>query len=468
MKAIYEELLRGIPDYREFLTAQELDDSSAALARDYPDVVSVFPFGKTKEGRTLNCMKIAGGQHVALMFGCPHPNEPIGTMMLEYFTRALAENKALRDELDYTWYIVKAWDYDGLMLNEKWLKGPYTLYNYSRNFFRPAGFKQVDWTFPIDYKELHFHSPIPETQAMMKLIDEIRPEFIYSLHNAGFGGVYWYETAATPEIWDDLHAAPLAQDVPMNLGEPEAPYCQLLAPAIYKELSITDEYYYLEKYGTKNIGQAIKVGSCSADYANRRWGSFTMLTEEPYFFDRRINDLSPADITRGEAALEGLDWGAQANRFLSGELNKTIQYMDAENPFRLALEAFTVNRSEVATRNMIASNPDFAKPATVAEKFDNLLVKKFYKLLQYGMLIRANELELERMGAAGEVNPQKEAALTAAVAAATQEHKKLADYLEEAIDYEVVPIRKLVYIQLCCGLHMAEYLKAHPEKRVSV
>ena len=435
MKAIYEELLRGIPDYREFLTAQELDDSSAALARDYPDVVSVFPFGKTKEGRTLNCMKIAGGQHVALMFGCPHPNEPIGTMMLEYFTRALAENKALRDELDYTWYIVKAWDYDGLMLNEKWLKGPYTLYNYSRNFFRPAGFKQVDWTFPIDYKELHFHSPIPETQAMMKLIDEIRPEFIYSLHNAGFGGVYWYETAATPEIWDDLHAASLSQDVPMNLGEPEAPYCQLLAPAIYKELSITDEYDYLEKYGTKNIGQAIKVGSCSADYANRRWGSFTMLTEEPYFFDRRINDLSPADITRGEAALEGLDWGAQANRFLSGELNKTIQYMDAENPFRLALEAFTVNRSEVATRNMIASNPDFAKPATVAEKFDNLLVKKFYKLLQYGMLIRANELELERMGAAGEVNPQKEAALTAAVAAATQEHKKLADYLEEAIDY---------------------------------
>ena len=468
MKAIYEELLRGIPDYREFLTAQELDDSSAALARDYPDVVSVFPFGKTKEGRTLNCMKIAGGQHVALMFGCPHPNEPIGTMMLEYFTRALAENKALRDELDYTWYIVKAWDYDGLMLNEKWLKGPYTLYNYSRNFFRPAGFKQVDWTFPIDYKELHFHSPIPETQAMMKLIDEIRPEFIYSLHNAGFGGFYWYETAATPEIWDDLHAASLSQDVPMNLGEPEAPYCQLLAPAIYKELSITDEYDYLEKYGTKNIGQAIKVGSCSADYANRRWGSFTMLTEEPYFFDRRINDLSPADITRGEAALEGLDWGAQANRFLSGELNKTIQYMDAENPFRLALEAFTVNRSEVATRNMIASNPDFAKPATVAEKFDNLLVKKFYKLLQYGMLIRANELELERMGAAGEVNPQKEAALTAAVAAATQEHKKLADYLEEAIDYEVVPIRKLVYIQLCCGLHMAEYLKAHPEKRVSV
>ena len=101
MKAIYEELLRKIPDYKEFLTAQELDESSFALAKEYPDVVSVFPFGETKEGRTLQCMKISGGKHVALMFGCPHPNEPIGTMMLEYFTRALAENKALRDELFY-------------------------------------------------------------------------------------------------------------------------------------------------------------------------------------------------------------------------------------------------------------------------------------------------------------------------------------------------------------------------------
>ena len=58
--------------------------------------------------------------------------------MLEYFSKRLAEDEELRKELDYTWYIVKAWDADGLRLNEKWLKGPYTLYNYSRNFL-PSG-----------------------------------------------------------------------------------------------------------------------------------------------------------------------------------------------------------------------------------------------------------------------------------------------------------------------------------------
>ena len=92
-----------------------------------------------------------------------------------------------------------------------------------------------------------------------------------------------------------------------------------------------------------------------------------------------------------------------------------------------------------------------------------MLVNKFYKLLSYGMLIRANEWELERMAAAGEKDEEKRAALAAAADMAAGEHRKLAEYLEKEIDYQVVPIRKLVYIQLKCGLLMAEYLKAHPQ-----
>lgn len=49
----------------------------------------------------------------------------------------------------------------------------------------------MEWTFPVDYKELHFHDPLPETQALMNIIDEIKPEFMYSLHNAGFGGSFF-------------------------------------------------------------------------------------------------------------------------------------------------------------------------------------------------------------------------------------------------------------------------------------
>ena len=117
----------------------------------------------------------------------------------------------------------------------------------------------MDWTFPIDYKKLHFHNTIPETKAMMELIDEIKPEFIYSLHNAGFGGVYWYLTEQTPEIYEEMKNAAYKQEVPLNLGEPEAPYCVEWAPAIYQSLGIRQDYDYMEKYNDGNIGHVLNM-----------------------------------------------------------------------------------------------------------------------------------------------------------------------------------------------------------------
>ena len=458
---LFTRLLENIPDYQSFLTVDELDESSRALAEHYPDAVSLFEMGRTKDGHPLLCLKIGDGPQNALMFGCPHPNEPIGPMMLEYFTEELAKSRELRDALGYTWYIVKAWDADGLRLNEKWLKGPYTIYNYSRNFFRPAGHRQVDWTFPIDYKDLHFHDPIPETTAMMALIDQVKPSFIYSLHNAGFGGVYWYLSRPLPALYEEMYAAADRVKVPLNLGEPEAPYCVPFAPAIYQSLGIEQDYDYTEKYappGT-DIGARFKVGNCSESYARTRHGSFTLLTELPYFFDKRIMDLSTGTMTRRDAVLRSLETSEESDRFLLETMELSREYFQPLNPFKLALEAFTKPRENDATRNMVNTNPDFAKTATVAEEFDNLLLSRFYKALSYGMLIRVNEYELEEMARTGEENPRKDAALKTARDIDISRHREITDQLEQEFQYEVVPIRKLVSIQLECGLLVSQALR---------
>lgn len=141
------------------------------------------------------------------------------------------------------------------------------------------------------------NDPVPETRAMMQLIDEIQPTFIYSLHNAGFGGAYWYISTEEKEVFDGFIKAAEKQNIPVHYGEPEAPYCEGLAPAIYRELKISDEYDYLEKYGSENPEKEIKVGTCSADYAGSRYNSCTLVTELPYFYDQRIDDLSDSDIT---------------------------------------------------------------------------------------------------------------------------------------------------------------------------
>jgi len=132
--------------------------------------------------------------------------------------------------------------------------------------------------------------------------------------------------------------------------------------------------------------------------------------------------------------------------------------MADNNPFKLALEAFTNGGSNDATRKMVEGDPNFAKMATVAEKFDNLLVAKFYKMLSLGLLVRAHEMEIEKMEANKEDNPNKKEALQEAFNISLERLKNLSEVLEKEINYEVVPIKKLVSIQLECGLIVADYL----------
>ena len=453
MKKVYWDLLNSIPDYKEFLTLEELNASSAALASAHPDCVSEFELGKSTEGRVIMGLKIGEGSKNALIFGCPHPNEPIGTMLLEHFTKSLAENEDLRRELDYTWYIVKVWDADGYVRNEGWLKGPYTLYNYSRNFYRPVSFKQVDWTFPIDHKNYHFHDTIPETKAMMELIDRVKPAFTYALHNAGFGGTYFYVTEDYPELYPSLYDATFRMGVPLHLGEPEAPSIPVLAPAVLMAEGIEAEYDYLEKFGVAHPEEVIECGTCSDSYSKQRYGTFTFLTELPYFFDPRIADPSPSDKIRGDVILENLAWTKASNAKINAVLDKTKQYIDPQNVYLLAMRDNIREEGMEAEEKMAKDDPAYRVPATKAQEFDTLWVMKFYRLLAYGMLIRMHEEELAK-------NPGEEAckALAWGMEQAAQLHKELADELEANLNYSVIPIRTLANIQLECGLKTAEYI----------
>jgi len=109
----FTKLINNIPDYQVFLTVDEMDANSRKLAEEYSDVVEVFEAGKSRKGHPILCLKIGNGPRNALMFGCPHPNEPMGAMMLEYFSKALAEDEKLREDLGYTWYLIKSIDIYG-------------------------------------------------------------------------------------------------------------------------------------------------------------------------------------------------------------------------------------------------------------------------------------------------------------------------------------------------------------------
>lgn len=457
----FKSVVESVPDYKAFLTVDEMDDSSRKLALEFPDIVTVFGAGTSRAGHSILCLKIGDGPKNALCFACPHPNEPIGAMTLEYLSRALAENDDLREELGFTWYMIKCIDPDGVRLNESWFKGPFNLYTYTKNYFRPIGYEQVEWTFPIDYKELHFNDPLPETKTLMKLIEETKPEFMYSLHNAGFGGAYWYITSDIPELYDDLRATAGKQGIPLNLGEPEEPFITKFSPAIFKNMTIGEAYDFIEKFSGEK--PSIKNGTSSSDYASRISDCFTLLTELPYFFDSRIEDMSVSDMTRKEAIFKNVEMSQAHFARLDEILNEVRIYITDSNPFvKLVDEVIQYIRDgSEAKLKWADSNPDFNKPAKVAEVFDNLYGAKFYNGLYLGLTVRTIEHELYRLQ---QEDVWDEEAILKLMKTHENGRKLLKEYCEELereLDYSFIPIQKLVRIQVESGLIVADYIRGN-------
>ncbi|HHW27792.1 MAG TPA: zinc carboxypeptidase [Firmicutes bacterium] len=450
-------ILSEVPDYQSFFTMDEMDRSSHQLAQEYPETVELFEIGRSRRGHPINCLKIGHGSRNVLAFASPHPNEPIGSTMLEFLTRKIASDPKLWKDLDVTWYCIKSVDPDGTKLNEGWFKGPYNILNYARNFFRPAGFEQVEWTFPFEYKTLKWDKPIPETAALAALIREIKPVFMYSLHNAGFGGVYWYISEDMPEVYPKLWALVDELGLPLRLGEPEMPYAKAFAKAVYRQSSTKDNYEYVAKFQKKDPALVIKHGGGSFDFVKEVCDAFTLVCEAPYFFNTDIANLSDSDMLRSEAVLVSCDISDEFNDFCREHVQRMERYVTPGNSLFTAVKAFSQAGSSESKRNWAMTSPECQRMATVAEKFTNLYSTRFYSALSVGMLMRSAQRELCEDPDAPE---DKAETLKQVRDLAWDKLKATCEFLEREIDYQVVPIRKLVTIQLASGLYyLHEVLK---------
>ncbi len=450
---MFEKVLAEVPDYKTFLCGDELNASSEKLARDHPNKVKIIKIGRSRNGEDIKALKIGKGRKTALLFGFPHPNEPIGSMTLEYLAQMLVEDATLT-ALNYTWFIVKCADPDGARLNEGWFKGPFTPLNYALNYYRPPGYQQIEWTFPIKYKTLNWDSPIPETEALMKIMEGSKPHFMYSLHNSGFGGVYFYVSSPCKPLYLKFQNLAKKEKLPLHLGEPETPYMKQLAKAIFKMPTSVEAYDFLKKHTKKDPAKIINYGTSSDDYARRVAGSFTLVCEMPYYYDSRIGDTSESDMSRREALLHGIGVAEERYNFIKqrySEVRKSLKVHKEKIPFIDAIED-SLKRfpdSIAAEKHWAQTDPKLKRKATVAEKFDSHVISLFYNLLSLGMLHRC-------IKDTNNENTEKEV---------LQHVKKWNKKLERQLSYKVIPIRSLVRVQLGSALLTAEYIsKKRPTK----
>jgi hypothetical protein len=445
-------ILDDVPDFQAFLTIDELQASAHRLAKEYPHIVELLSIGRSRNGAPIEALKIGDGPRRAVLFAMPHPNEPIGSMMLEYWSQRLARDEHLRESLGYTWYLVKCVDPDGARLNEGWFKGPFSVETYARHYYRPPAHQQVAWTFPIDYKTLHFNSPLPETQALMGLIEEVRPDFMYSLHNSDFGGIYFYIWDPAPPLYEPFHKLVESQGLPLHQGESERPYEIEFADAIYKDISISAEYDYLEGRIDADPTEIITGGTLSFEYAREFCDPFTLICETPYFYHPAISDTSMSDMSRLDLRLQAIERSKEEVTLLKGLYDTVRGELTVESPFRDAIEDI-LKRSwaELAAEDAwLHTSTEAGQKATVAEKFDSLELGRIEILHRLGMFQRLLAAQVKAMGSSP--------SLTSAAEQAARIFEARAADLEAKLDYTVIPIQKLVRVQLGSALLAVDYI----------
>jgi hypothetical protein len=446
------ELIEGIPPFSSFRTVAELDEASRRLVEKYPDTVELRTIGESSEGRGITALVIGEGDRSAFMYGFTHPNEPIGSLTIEYLASRLAASAELRKKLGYKFILAKAIDVDGARLNEGWFRGPFDLLTYAENYYRPPPNEQAEWTFPIDYKTLHWSTPVPETRAIKKVVDEFKPAFTYILHNADFCGVYYYLSHELPSAYAELKNLPLSEGLPLHRGEPpDEPYLKSLDEGIYHDYGVTDEYDFLSKTLASDPAAGINYGTDCYEYIKQMYDGFSLTCELPYFHDEKIMDTTPTNTKRRDIVLQSLKTEADTRDLVQHVLDETEGLLEVNSRIYRSIRNF-LNQVNQVEQTTYAYSKDgaFERPATVAEMFDLTVLKKFSQMPVLGMFGRLLKEAEARTGnhRLGQLYDTVRSRLVQLNNAILQESSP-----------QAIPIEKLVRIQLQSAIVCLKHLE---------
>ncbi len=383
-------LVGSIGRIEAFPTVDELDAFADALAADHPDRISITELGRSRGGDPIREVTVGSGEQHILVFGNPHPNEPIGMATIRHLLGRMAADEAVT--VGATWHFLLCVDPDGTRLNEGWFAGPHTRTGVARGFYRPPAVEQPEWCFPAEWRGRRVGVPLPETRAMMSLIDRTRPALIASLHNAEFGGGFFYTTGGDPEYWSALTALLAAADVPIYHGEPDAPGARTLAPGVFELPLFEAMADLLAAQGLDSVA-ALGGGGCR-DYA-ARYGTAILVCELPLWVDPRIGDGSAGDRVLGDLLdATAADYRAMAEvaaevlARLDGRLSGRSPFERSVRALVAGLPGLAVSRQAVPERNRIATRGEI-----FVEQYDWTAM---LRLRLGGMLLRLLEEEYAR------------------------------------------------------------------------
>lgn len=185
-----QDVLRDVPHFGTFCSVEKLHGLVERLRTHSHFEVTVA--GTSVNGVPIHHVRCGKGPIKALVIGGPHAHEPIGSLTVFSLLTLLQQGNRELLDAEVEWHVVPCIDPDGAILNEGWSQRPFTLESYLLNFYLQSRPEQVDFSFPITHKQMLFDRPSQEARVLQNILDRIRPDFCFSLHNfAPMGGVWF-------------------------------------------------------------------------------------------------------------------------------------------------------------------------------------------------------------------------------------------------------------------------------------
>ncbi|MFI9508368.1 M14 family zinc carboxypeptidase [Nocardia sp. NPDC052566] len=366
-----------------FPTVDELNELADKLGARHPERVIISEIGRSRGGDAIRSVRVGSGERQIIVIGNPHPNEPIGMATIAHLLDRMAEDEART--LGATWHFVLCADPDGTRLNEGWFAGPLTRGRVARGYYRPPAGEQPEWSFPTTWRGRAVGTPLPETEALMDLIDRTRPAFIASLHNADFGGGFFYTSGGDETYWSALTDLLIAHDLPVHDGAADAPGAALWQRGVFAVPTFATMADAQVAAGVPEDAAAVGGGGIR-DYA-ARYGAAVLVCELPLWIDPRVDDATPSGRTLREVLSECAAGYREVAATGAAVLERIADRLTGASPFERAATALVAALPEIARTKEAAADQD--RIATRAEEFTEEYVwLGVFRLRLGGMLMR--------------------------------------------------------------------------------
>ncbi|MER7680633.1 M14 family zinc carboxypeptidase [Streptomyces sp. NPDC096934] len=272
----------------------EIVASARALAAHRPGLSRLRQIGVSRAGRPLHLLSVGHARRAVLVVAGAHANEPAGGSTLLSLAERVLYDKELR--ADTSWHFLLCADPDGASLHVT--PAPRTLLDYHLGFFRPAGPEQPEWSpsvLPPDRLP-------PETRALLRVIDELRPYLQVTLHGTDLGGSWVQLTKDIPGLAEPFAKSAAELHIPVETGASDAAGWPASGPGVHVMPAPGSDAAYPSMPDDARH---------STWYHAHRYGGLTAVVEVPMWASDLVADPAPhpapASAMRGLARRLRLD-----------------------------------------------------------------------------------------------------------------------------------------------------------------